>query len=272
MFSRFWIRLGKFGLSLLLTYLVMAYIIVITIIIREELAIVDANKVISVFTPTKGVSYLEGQVRNVFGDPVPYAVIIVGDHLAQADNIGSFQVKDLHPGRHTLEIFAGDYLRYSREIQIEEGLNNPTIKYDSGLWPRIFLVDFHIFYKENHEIFGLTGFANGTSEPIYIAKASLLNPKGDVIMDLLHDRQGFEYYTETSSKLELVESPEKVLKWAPLMVQSREFAPIKGYFPPGLYSLEVHYALQEQYDLGEYQVLTVTDHLDLDNNRDPHLP
>ncbi|HBG02407.1 MAG TPA: hypothetical protein DDW87_12675 [Firmicutes bacterium] len=272
MSSRFWIRLGKLGLLSLFAYVLLAYSIVFTIIIRQELSIVDATKVISVFQPGKGASTLEGQVRNVFGDPIPYGVIIVGDHLVQADNTGAFLVPNLSPGRHILEIFAGDYAKYTREIHIEGGTNIPTIKYETGLWPQVFLVDFHIFYKENDAIFGIIGFANGTTDPLYIERATILDPGGEVITDILHDNDGFDYYTDLSSKLEVVYEPQKALKWAPRMAQSGEFPPILGYFPPGLYSLEVHYAFQDGHDLGQYQVLTITDHLSLDNNWDPHLP
>lgn len=272
MFSRFWVRLGKFGLSLLLVYLLVAYVVIVTIIIREELAIVDATKVISALNAPRGSSTIEGQVRNVFGDPVPHGVIIAGEQLVQADNTGSFRITNLSPGRLTLEIFAGDYAKYTREIQVEEGVNHPTIKYETGLWPQVFLVDFHIFYKEHDEIFGMIGFANGTTEPIFLQRASILSPKGEVITDILHDHDGFAYYTDLSNRLEIVKGPQKALKWAPRMVQSGEFTPIQGNFPLGLYSLEVHYAFQEGHDLGQYQVLTITDHLDLDNNWDPHLP
>jgi hypothetical protein len=272
MASRFWLRLGKLGLLCLLAYLLLAYTIVVTIILRAELSIVEATKVISVFQTPQQQSILEAQVRNVFGDPIPHAVVIVGDHLVQADNTGVFQVADLKPGRHTLEIFAGDYAKYTREIQVEEGTNSPTIKYETGLWPQVFLVDFHIFYKDNDAIFGMIGFANGTTDPIYIERATLLSPRDDVICDLLHDHNGFAYYTDRSSKLEVVHEPQEALKWAPRMVQGGEFPPLSGYFPPGLYSLEVHYAFQEGHDLGQYQVLTIKDHLNLGNNWDPHLP
>ncbi|HKM43237.1 MAG TPA: hypothetical protein VJZ70_04535 [Limnochordia bacterium] len=272
MVSRFWLRLGKLGLFLLGTYLVFAYIIVITITIREELTIVDASKVISVLSPAQGTSTLEGQLRNVFGDPVPFGVVVVGDHLVQADNIGAFRMTNLNPGRFTLEIFAGDYAKYSREIQVEEGMNHPTIKYESGLWPQVFLVDFHIFYKGDDEIFGMAGFANGTGAPIYIQRATILSPKGEVVTDILHDNDGFQYYTDLSNLLEIVEEPQKALKWAPRMVQGGEFPPLRGYFPPGPYTLEVHYAFKEGHELGQYQVLTITDHLDLDNNWHPHIP
>lgn len=272
MFSRFWVRLGKFGLSILLIYLFLAYLSIVTIIIRKELAIVDANKVISVLNPSQGASTIEGQVRNVFGDPVPHGVIIVGERLVQADNTGAFRITNLSPGRLTLEIFAGDYAKYAREIQVEEGINHPTIKYETGLWPQVFLVDFHIFYKEHDEIFGMIGFANGTAQPIYIQRATIMNPGGEVVSDILHDHDGFAYYAELSNRLEVVEEPQKALKWAERMVQGGEFAPVQGNFPPGPYTLEVHYALQEGHDLGQYQVLTITDHLDLDNDWDPHIP
>lgn len=272
MFSRFWVRLGKVSLFLLVTYLLMAYIIVVSIIVREELSIVDASRVISALSPIGGSSTIEGQVRNVFGDPVPFGVIIVGEHLVQADNIGAFRVTGLSPGRFTMEIFAGGYEKYTKEIQVEEGVNYPTIKYEAGLWPQVFLVDFHVFYKDNDSIFGMIGFANGSTEPIYIERASIINPAGDVITDILHDNDGFTYYMDLSNKLEVVEQPQKALKWAPRMVQGGEFAPLQGYFPPGPYSLEVHYAFKNGHELGQYHVMTTTDHLDLDNNWDPHIP
>src|SRR5699024_7464450 len=147
---------------------------------------------------------LQGQVRNVFGDPVPFAVIVIADRLGQADNTGAFSLQNLPVGRHAMEIFAGNYEKYSREIQLETGINSPPIKYDTGLWPQGILVDFHVFYKETDEILGIAGFANGTTEPIYIQRATLLSPKGEVITDILHDRDGFNYYADFSSKIEIV--------------------------------------------------------------------
>ena len=271
MFSRFWMRLGRFALILLLAYVLVAYLAVVTIILREEIAIIDASRVIPALSTQESLSTVEGQVRNVFGDPVPFRVIIIGDHLAQADNTGAFRITNLKPGRHTLEIFAGDYAKYTREIQIEEGINQPTIKYETGLWPQVFLADFHVFYKEYDEIFGMVGFANGSSEPVYIEKASILDSRGEVITDILHDHDGFAYYSGLSNRLEIVEEPQKALKWGARMVQGGEFAPVKGHFPPGPYSLEVHYAFQAGHELGQYQVLTITDHLDLDSSW-PHIP
>ena len=272
MHSRLWFRLGKLGLILVLMYLFFSYTILITIIIRRELTILDATKVISVFSAQQNPSTLQGQVRNVFGDPVPFAVIVVEDRLVQADNLGSFSIANLTPGRQTLEIFAGDYEKYKREIQLEVGVNSPPIKYETGLWPQVFLVDLHIFYKEYDEIFGMVGFANGTTEALFIQRATLLNPQGEVITDILHDRDGFAYYANFSSKIEVVEDPQRALKWAGRVVQSGELAPLKGSFRPGPYTLEVHYAFAQGHELGQYHVMVITDHLDLDNDWNPHLP
>lgn len=273
MHSRFWLRLAKLGFILLLAYLLFAYTCLITIIIRTELGILDATKVITVFNQEeKGPCTLQGQVRNVFGDPVPFAVIVVAGRLGQADNTGVFTLQNLNPGRHTLEIFAGDYEKYAKEIQLETGLNSPPIKYETGLWPQAFLVDFHIFYKENDEILGIVGFANGTPDAIYIERATLLSPKGEVVTDILHDRDGFDYYANFSSKIEIVTKPQKALKWAGRTVQSGEFAPLQGNFRPGPYTLEVHYASAKGHEMGQYQVLVITDHLDLDRDWNPHIP
>lgn len=273
MLSPLWARLGKYCFFLLLIYLLAAYVLLFTIIIRNELHILDANGVVSVFNPNGGPCLLEGKVRNVFGDPVPHAVIVIQDRLIQADNTGAFAVAGLQSGRFSLEIFAGNYAKYNREINLEPGANSPPMKYETGLWPQEFLVDFHIFHKNSGEILGITGFANGTDEAIYIQRTTLVGPRGEVIEDLLHDRDGFNYYAGLSSKLEITEEPQKALVWPGRMWQTAEFAPITGAFSPGLYSLEVHYAFQKGHELGQYRVSTITDHLDLDQDwKHPHLP
>ncbi|HHY15337.1 MAG TPA: carboxypeptidase regulatory-like domain-containing protein [Firmicutes bacterium] len=276
MLSGIWWRLCRVGIIILLIYLTAAYACLITIIIRKEVRILDAAKVISALStgnkvdPALGV--LEAQVRSVFGDPIPHAVILLADRLVQADNTGNFRIINIKPGTYTLEILAGDYEKYAREIKIEAGVNSPPIKYDLGLWPQDFLVDFHIFYKDAGEVLGIAGFANGAEEPIFIERATILDPSGKVITDILHDNDGFAYYADLSSRLEIVNEPQKALKWPPRMWQSGEFAPLAGNFPPGPYSLEVHYAFATGHKLGQYRVLVITDHLDWDSNWNPHLP
>ena len=270
--SNLWCHLLKTGIIVLLIYLVVVYTILITTIIRNELSIVDGTQVVSVLTSPPNSGVLHTQIRNVFGDPVPYGVVLINNHLVQGDNTGFFKVPSLKPGRYILQILAGGYEPYSREIQIEDGMNSPPIKYETGLWPDSFLVDFHIFFTENGQVLGIVGYANGSEEPIYIERSTLLDPRGEVITDLLHDNDGFNYYAGLSSKIEIVEEPQKALKWAPRTWLSGEFPPIQGSFLPGLYTLEVHYAGLENHKLGKYQVLQIQDHLDFENNWNPHLP
>lgn len=273
MLSPRWARLGKCCLIVLVVYLLAAYLVLFIIIIRSELHILDANGAVFVFNRNDGPSLLEGRVCSVFGDPVPHAVIVIQGRLSQADNTGAFYVTGLESGRFGLEIYAGNYAKYSREIHLESGANSPPIKYETGLWPQEFLVDFHIFMKDSGEILGITGFANGTDEPVYIQRATLIGPKGEVITDLLHDGEGFDYYAGLSTRLSIIKEPQKALIWPGRMWQTAEFAPIAGTFPPGLYSLEVHYAFQKGHELGQYRVFTVTDHLDLDKDwKHPHAP
>ena len=153
--SNLWCHLLKTGITVLLIYLVVVYTILITTIIRNELSIVDGTQVVSVLTSPPGSGVLRTQIRNVFGDPVPYGVVFINNRIFQGDNTGFFEVPSLKPGRYTLQIFAGGYEQYSREIQVEDGLNSPPIKYETGLWPEFFLVDFHIFFRDNSQVLGI---------------------------------------------------------------------------------------------------------------------
>ncbi|NLO65960.1 MAG: carboxypeptidase regulatory-like domain-containing protein [Firmicutes bacterium] len=273
MHSRFWQHLGKWLLVLILLYLVGAYLTVFSIIIRSEMNILDAERAVSALMDTKGSSQLQTRVCSVFGDPICHAVVMIQNRLVQADNTGFFAMENLQPGRSTIEIFAGGYAKYRREINLEPGMNSPPLKYDTGLWPQEFLVDFHVFYKETGEVLGIAGFANGSDQPLYIHRAVLLDPKGKMIIDLLHDHDGFAYYAGLSSRINVVDEPQKALVWPGRMWQTGEFPPIAGYFSPGLYTLEVHYGFLDEHEQGEYRVIGLTDHLDLEENwSDPHLP
>lgn len=267
-----WYHLLKTVIILLLAYLAVVGTLLITTIIRNELKILDGTEVVSVLTSSPGTVILRTQIRNVFGDPVPYGVVFINNRIVQGDSTGTFEAASLKPGRYTIQIFAGGYEKYSWEIQIEEGMNSPPIKYETGLWPEFFLVDFHIFFRDDSQVLGIVGYANSSEEPIYIRQATLLNPQGEVITDLLHDNDGFKYYADLSSKVDIVEEPQKALKWAPRMWLSGEFPPIKGDFRPGLYTLEVHYGTFDDHKLGRYRVLQIQDHLDLESNWNPHLP
>ncbi|NLJ80097.1 MAG: carboxypeptidase regulatory-like domain-containing protein, partial [Firmicutes bacterium] len=266
MYSNPWLRFLKTSLIFVLAYLLLASAFTIIIIIRSELRILDAQQVLSLTgqSPQQGV--LRGQVRNIFGDPVPHAVVLLENRFVQGDNTGRFEISNLNPGRYTLEILAGGYEKYRREVQVETGINNPPFKYETGLWPQTFLVDFHLFYQEDARLLGIMGFANGSSQPLFIQSALLFNPLGEMILDLLADNGGFSYYAGLSNKLEIAEEPQRALKWAPRMWQSGEFPPIEGFYQPGIYTLKVYYGFEEEHQSGQYRVFTISDHLDLEKS------
>ena len=239
-------------------------------IIRSELQIWGGREAVAALSRPANPAHLQTYVRNVFGDPLPYAVVHVAGRVGQADNSGLIELFDLHPGRYNMTVFAGGYHPLTLDVTLEPGYNSPILKYDTGLWPEYFLVDFHIYYSEDQRLMGICGFANGSSESVYIRHARLLSPQGEVITDFLHDHDGFSYYADLSTKIKVVEEPQKALLWPPQTWQPGEFPPIPGIFHFGLYTLEVHFGSEEEHQLGQYQIVQITDHLDYELTGNPH--
>ena len=70
MFSRFWMRLGRFAL-LLLSPMCWAYVAVVTIILRQELDILDAGRAISAFSSAEGSSTVKDRSATSSVTPSP---------------------------------------------------------------------------------------------------------------------------------------------------------------------------------------------------------
>ncbi len=269
MSTRSWKRVALAALVVVALYgLGVAYLL-ITTIIRNELEIWGGREV-PVLAKPANPAHFHTCVRNVFGDPLPYAVVYIAGRVGQADSTGLVEMTNLHPGRYEMSIFAGGYQPLTMEVQLEPGLNSPVIKYDTGLWPEYFLVDFHIYYSSDQRLLGILGFANGSPEPIYIHRAALISPQGEVITDFLHDHDGFAYYADLSTKIKVVEEPQKALVWPARTWQPGEFPPIPGLFRAGLYTLEVHYGNENEHRTGEYRIMQITHHLDYELTGNPH--
>ncbi len=268
--ERQWVRIIKRIAVVVIGYGLLVFALLITTIIRSELQIWGGSMALPAYAELESRAHLRTYVRNIFGDPLPYAVVQVGGRVVQADNTGFVEITNLRPGRYQMDVLAGGYQPFTLEVQLEEGNNSPVIKYDTGLWPEEFLVDFHIYYSSDQRLLGLTGFANGSNEPLYIVRASLLSPQGEVITDLLHENDGFAYYADFSSKIEVVNEPQKALKWPPKTWQPAEFPTIPGFFRAGLYTLEVHYGTLAEHEKGEYRIFQITDHLDYELTGNPH--
>jgi hypothetical protein len=243
--------------------------LLITTIIRNELQIWGGREVPALAGP-EGSAHLHMYVRNVFGDPLPYAVIYVAGRVAQADSTGFVELAGLKPGRYEMAVFAGGYQPLTLEVHLEPGRNSPVIKYDTGLWPEDFLVDFHLYHSSDQRLMGMLGFANGSAEPIYIHRAALLSPQGGLITDFLHDGDGFAYFAGLSTKITVVEEPQRALVWPPRTWQPGEFPPIPGSFQAGTYTLEIHYGSEGEHQAGEYRTLRINNHLYYDLTGNPH--
>lgn len=268
----FWRRLLRVGVYTLLTYLAIGYIVFGATIIRWEISLLPSQPVTTpVAKESNNYGILNTRIRNVFGDPVPYAVIHINNQLVQADNEGRVNLAGILPGRYRMEIFAGGYHPYEWEIQIEPGTNSPVIKYESGLWPSDFAVDFHVFFFEDSTVFGTVGFANGTDEPLYIHRAVIYNPAGEEELELLQENDGMDYYNNLASKLAIINEPQPALKLPANSWITGELPPLDGPMEFGEYVLEVQYAPLKEHRQNNYRIHRVTDELEEDGNWDPHL-
>ncbi len=264
----------RIGLYSLIAYVAIAYIVFITMVIHYEISLFSPAEPVATRASIDRDSYgiVSSRIHNVFGDPIPYAVVHLNGRIAQADSTGHFTIEEIYPNRYDIEIFAGGYGRYRWGIQVEEGINTPVIKYDTGLWPQFFLTDFHVFHHNSDKIFSIIGFANGSNEPLYIHRVTIYSPRNETPMELLDTREVLEHFLSLSGKLSLVENPQVALRLAPQSWFSGSLPPLDGPAAKGTYTLEVHVGTEDDHERGAYRVDRIKDHLDMDSNWNPHLP
>ncbi len=275
MFGRtFWLPFFRIGLYTLLSYVVIAYFIFFVTLVRWEVSLLPSS--ISVVTPVSkdsgSYSIVSSRIHNVFGDPIPYAVVHISGRIVQADSTGHFTLEGIVPNRYSMEIFAGGYRRYKWDIHVEEGTNTPIIKYDTGLWPAFFLPDFHVFHYTNDALYGIIGFANGSDQPLYIHRITIYDPREDIVIDFLNHSVGLEYFQNLSGKVEIVKGPQKALRLAPQSWFTGDLPPVTTPLLKGIYHMEIHFGTQREHDTSTYQVMRIKDQLDVDSNWNPHLP
>ncbi len=269
----FWKRLFKMVVCCLISYVVLGYVIFAFVILHYEVNLLSDNKPALAITDNNGAGgILSTRIHNIFGDPIPHAVVFIDGRVVQADATGFFIVENLKPQRYFLEIFSGEYQPYKWEVLIDEGTNNPPIKYDTGLWPQFFLPDFHVFHNHTNELFGLVGFANGSDQPLYIHRATIYDPDGNIILDLFEHPELVEYYQVLSTKVELVTTPQQALRLPSKTWINGEIPPINTSTASGIYQLEVHYGTTADHQNGIYKVRRVEDVLRANPNWNPHLP
>lgn len=270
--TTFWQRVLKIALYSFIAYVAIGYLVFILVLLHHEISLLPDSQPVTVSVSSDINATLSARVHNIFGDPVPYAVIVIDNQITQADSTGFFTIENLEPKRYALEIFAGEYQPYNWDILIDKGTNNPTIKYDTGLWPQFFLPDFHVFHNNSNQLFGLVGFANGAKEHLYIHRATIYDSEEKMILDLFTNPDILEYYQMLSNKVEITSTPQTALKLPPKTWISGEIPPIDSQLTEKFYYLEIHYGTEKDHLKGTYQVRQIIDSLDADSNLNPHLP
>lgn len=272
--SNFWRRFFYIGLFSLIAYLLIGCTVWISTVLHYEINLLPVfqRQVIPASKDSGSYGTVATYIQNVFGDPIPYAVVYVDGRIAQADNNGFFKLEGLFPARYTLQIFAGGYQSYKWEITVEEGINEPVIKYDTGLWPEYFLGDFHILSNVPNKLFPIVGLANGSEQTIYVQKAIIHDASLKPLLDLMAIPDIIEYFSSLSSKVTIVNEPLRALKIPPKLVISGNVPPIAVDKHYETYFLEIHFGTEREHEKQEYQITRINTKLDTSGKWNPHLP
>ncbi len=191
---------------------------------------------------------VSGTVHDIFGDPIPHAQVQFGERITRADERGSYRLDGLPVGSHDVRVAADQHQPRAFRYSVYEGESSPRIKYDSGLWPESFAIDFHIFHPPSRPdpLYGLIGLANPENGPIYVTSMKVVTRDGSVVQDFMEDVEGIQRFVFTygSTRLSLEPSPAIVIP-ARGAVTHIEMQP----FPPDSdqYSLVVTYSTRSEY-------------------------
>ncbi len=188
-----WRRLRRIAWYSLVAYFVLAWVGVVTLLFDRGLGDEWLRLVPAAADGPEVYGSVSGEVRNVLGDLVPGAMVRVGDEWVQADNSSRYVVEGVPVGMHTLELTAPGYQRQQLTIQVEPGENHPPIMSDTGLWPEVLAISFHVFVNSDKSgephLFGYFGMANGSSDSIRVYSVLLEDPQGRPVYDLVQDEE-----------------------------------------------------------------------------------
>ncbi|NOK07404.1 hypothetical protein HNV27_38870, partial [Myxococcus xanthus] len=96
---------------------------------------------------------------------------------------------------HTLRIEAEGYHPLQMSLRVNEGVNEPIIKYESGLFPTDFAGDFHVFHAqdpaEEQDVFIQMGWSNGTQDPVMIHWFDIVDQHGNRLAPILDSPEGY---------------------------------------------------------------------------------
>ncbi|NLM94802.1 MAG: carboxypeptidase regulatory-like domain-containing protein [Firmicutes bacterium] len=228
-----------------------------------------------VIAEIQGLGSVVGTVEDVFGDPVPGARVRLADKEAWADEQGRFTI-NVPLGRQTLMITAPGYQPLELNLHVDRGENKPRISQETGLWPVGFKIDYHLFYQgkgqgEIKDVFGLVGFANGTNEEYFIHSIKVLDPFGDVVIDLLAELDDYRDFAGTYTDSNFALDPQMAAIIYPRTVILRELPSFTADVSSRSYTLQVLYGTEEEHSSGKYWLWEKTIAPVLDEDCDPHV-
>lgn len=216
------------------------------------------------------------RVHNVFGDPVPGAIVELNGQRLVAGEGGLVGFVDVPARLHTLRIEAEGYRPLQMNLRVNEGLNEPIIKYDSGLFPADFAVDFHVFHakdpQEQQDVFIQMGWSNGTQDPILIRWFEIVDQHGNHLAPILDSPEGYHRLALMHTALRLVTLPY-ALELRPQQNVTVDL-PIVQAVPEqlGAVKLRLFYGTAEQHAANRYDELELVTYPALEPDFNPHRP
>lgn len=234
--------------------------------IRVDLTIPDRD------FPSTGE--VKGYVCNRFGDPLPGASISLADRHTVTGASGDFYFASIPMGDRSITLEAEGYKSISRMVKIDAGSNYLEFKYEQGLFPSNFALDFHVYYTdsslEQGRCFSEIGIANGAAENYYLIDLVVYNPLGVEALDLLKSEDDYREITGTLSDSNFVSKPRMAVFYRPGEYYPINLPPLANPIAGGIYTLKAVYASQTQWnaDLATMEVLETECLLDDDWN--PH--
>lgn len=222
--------------------------------------------------PDSGRVY--GRVCSVFGDPVAGASVTLAQQHTVTDEAGAFFFDRIPLGNRLIRLDADGYQLMSRWVKIDAADNLLEFKYESGLFPATFAVDFHLYYTpaslEQGRCFGELALANGSSQNYYLLGLVIYSPFGVEILDLLRTSEDFRAITGTRSDTNFIAKPKPAVLVKPGEFFRVNLPPVPNPLPDAVYSLKCIFASQQQWDAGGATLMILETVCILDDDWNPH--
>ncbi len=215
-------------------------------------------------------------VCNIFGDPVAGAQVRVGQVQARTDAHGYFLLEGVPTGPGELVVKAPGYQPVVRKVTVDSGRNILDMKYDTGLWPDDFRVDFHVFANVDRtgslKLFGEVGVANGSNGAYYLLGAAVTGPNDEQEQALLQTEDDYRNFAGSYGDDNFVAHPRMAVVFAPQTHYKVDLKSQPGPVLGGKYKLTVVYASREDWARGQSQTLVLAAQAFIDSDWNPHSP